>query len=86
MKTMEDFTACGACNRGGNGNDPNKCACGWQVTKVNGLGCFIGTPIEGNIKAREKLTRSQERWKRCKEVADCYESFRDFLLHHKEAA
>lgn len=78
-KTMKDWTACGACNRGGNGNDTDKCACGWQVVTVNVLGCFIGTPIVGPIKPRPKVSRSQARYLRYLECADLYESFREFL-------
>lgn len=43
------FTFCHACNRGGNGKDKDKCACGWQVkSKRNKAGCWIGTPIKGD--------------------------------------
>lgn len=88
MKTMQDWTDCGACNRGGNGNDPDKCACGWQVFTVNAQGCFCGTPIEGPIKPRPKVSRSQARFARYREIADCFESFRDFLRYeaHKSKA
>jgi len=78
---MNQFTACGACNRGGNGNDKDKCACGWQTREVNALGCYLGTPIVGPIKTAPKLTISQARYQRFLTVADCFESFRDFLKY-----
>lgn len=37
------FVDCAECERGGNGLDPDKCACGWR-TKTGGRGgCYIGT-------------------------------------------
>ena len=36
------WVACSECERGGNGSDIDKCACGWKVKRFNGLGCFIG--------------------------------------------
>lgn len=44
-KTESDYTACHQCNRGGNGNDPDKCSCGWKVKRPGPYGCYIGTPI-----------------------------------------
>jgi hypothetical protein len=41
------WTACCECNRGGNGNDKDKCSCGWQCTEWNELGCFLGVAIVG---------------------------------------
>jgi hypothetical protein len=58
------WTACAECDRGGNGNDKDKCSCGWKVTKLNGLGCYLGTGIVGAIKQKQKLTRSQENYRR----------------------
>jgi hypothetical protein len=84
MKTMEYFMACGACNRVGNGNDPDKCACGWQVIKVDSRGCFLGAPIVGPIKPRKKLTRSQERYRRYMSVADCFETFHEFSIYEAQ--
>ena len=72
------WTACAECNRGGNGNDKDKCACGWQCTKLNGLGCFLGTAIVGEPKAQPKLTRSQERYRRFLEYGDGFDSFLGF--------
>jgi hypothetical protein len=51
MKSFKDkkgrwWIACSECNRGGNGNDKDKCSCGWQVKKFNGSGCYLGTLIE----------------------------------------
>jgi hypothetical protein len=86
---MEDFTACGNCNRGGGGNDKDKCSCGWREFKVTALGCYLGTPIVGQRQEPPKLTRSQARFARYREVSDCFESFRDFIkyesLKSKEA-
>lgn len=66
-KTMarpdSDWIACAACNRGGRGNDPQKCASGWQVTEFNGLGCFLGTPIIGEHRQPPKLTRAQRNYR-----------------------
>lgn len=81
MKTKDDFVACGACNRGGNGNDKDKCACGWQIVKIDGHGCFLGSPIEGPIKPQPKVTRSGARYLRYLEVRDCFESFIDFVKY-----
>lgn len=84
MKTIKDFTACGACNRGGNGNDKDKCSCGWQVREINALGCFAGVPIEGPIKPRPKVTRSEARYLRYLKFGDLFESFKDFLRYETE--
>jgi len=40
------WVACSECNRGGNGKDKDKCACGWKVKKFNGLGCYLGNLIK----------------------------------------
>ena len=78
------FTACGSCNRGGNGNDKDKCACGWQEYDITSKGCFCGTAIEGPIKPRPKLTRSKRRYERWLKFADCFECFRDFLMYESK--
>jgi len=44
------WAACCECNRGGNGNDVDKCSSGWKHTTWNKLGCYIGTEIIGEIK------------------------------------
>lgn len=36
------YIDCSECNRGGNGQDEEKCSCGWQIIKPNRGGCFIG--------------------------------------------
>ncbi len=72
------WTACAECDRGGNGNAKDKCSCGWQCTKLNGLGCFLGTAIVGEPKAQPKLTRSQERYRRFLEYGDGFDSFLGF--------
>lgn len=41
------YVDCSECNRGGNGNDKDKCACGWRHKKGGKGMCFIGTLIEG---------------------------------------
>ena len=40
------WTACSECERGGNGNDKDKCSCGWNVKRFNGSGCFSGIEIK----------------------------------------
>lgn len=72
------WTACSECNRGGNGNDVDKCACGWQCTEFNGLGCFLGTPIVGEIKPKPKLSRSKQRYQRYLEYGDGFDTFLDY--------
>ncbi len=37
------WVACCECDRGGNGDDAEKCSSGWMCKRWNGLGCFIGT-------------------------------------------
>lgn len=42
------YVDCSECERGGNGSDKDKCACGWKVKRGGkGLGCFIGMLLEG---------------------------------------
>ena len=36
------FVDCSECERGGNGNDKDKCSSGWKVKKGNNGGCFMG--------------------------------------------
>ena len=43
----KNMTYCHECNRGGNGNDKDKCACGWKQYKKSSKGCFLGSPIIG---------------------------------------
>lgn len=73
------WTACCECNRGGNGNDKDKCSCGWQSIEWDKRGCFLGSAIVGEPVKRKKMTRSQKRYKRYNEYGDCFDSFRDFL-------
>ena len=73
------WIACGNCDRGGRGNATDKCACGWEVTRVNALGCFLGTPIVGVPVAPPKLSRAKIRYRQFLDAAECYESFADFL-------
>ena len=74
------WTACCECNRGGNGNDKDKCSCGWQCTEWNQMGCFIGTEIVGEIKKTKKPSRSKQRYQRYIEHEDWFETFLDFFL------
>lgn len=34
---------CAECTRGGNGNDPDKCSCGWKTKRIKKGSCFSGT-------------------------------------------
>jgi len=77
---MSNWTACGNCDRGGRGNAKDKCSCGWQVTAANHLGCYLGEPIVGAPVEPPKKTRAQRRYAEYLEVAECFESFRDFLM------
>ena len=77
-KNGKKWTACFQCNRGGNGNDKDKCSCGWKVTTTNGLGCFIGTPIVGEIKPITKVSKAKQRYQRFLEYGDGFNSFMDF--------
>lgn len=72
------WTACCECNRGGNGNDPDKCSSGWQCTSWNQLGCFLGTEIVGEVKAPTKNSKSKQRYQRYLEYGDGFDSFLDF--------
>ena len=72
------WTACCECNRGGRGNDPDKCSCGWQSEDWDSKGCFLGTAIIGDPLKPKKLTRSQKRYRRYLEHGDCFDSFIDF--------
>ena len=38
---------CSECDRGGNGNDDDKCSAGYRITKGNLGSCFSGTLIDG---------------------------------------
>lgn len=75
------WTACCECNRGGRGNDLDKCSCGWKSTEWDYNGCFIGTAIVGEPAKPKKLTRSQKRYRRYLDIGDCFESFIDFCRH-----
>ena len=74
---MPEMTYCHECNRGGNGNHKDKCACGWKVTNDSPLGCYIGSPIIGPIKKHPvtKLSKAKARYQRYLEYGDCFESF-----------
>ncbi|MFA5377076.1 MAG: hypothetical protein WC455_15095 [Dehalococcoidia bacterium] len=71
MTTKIEWTSCARCNRGGNGNDKDKCACGWSITDLNSpLGCYLGTQIVGEVRREpeNKLTRSQRNYQRYLEI------------------
>ena len=53
IKGYAGMTYCHECNRGGNGNDKDKCACGWKQYKKSSKGCFLGSPIIGEKKYNE---------------------------------
>ena len=74
----EGWISCDKCNRGGNGNDKDKCSCGWKYTEPTNLGCFLGSPITGEIKPKKKQTRSQARYQRYLEYGDGFETFMDY--------
>ena len=40
------WVSCSECERGGNGSDKDKCACGWKIKKFNQLGCFSGALMD----------------------------------------
>lgn len=73
-----NWISCASCNRGGNGNCKDKCSCGWKITEENGLGCYLGGPIVGEIKKQKKLSRSKTRYQRYLEYGDWFETFLDF--------
>ena len=75
------WTACFECNRGGRGNDIHKCSCGWQKTVADGSGCFSGTPIVGEPRKPEKISRGKARYRKYLEFCDCFESFIDFCRY-----
>jgi len=70
------WTACCECNRGGNGNDRDKCVAGWQCVEWNGLGCFLGSPIVGEPAL--KPSRAKQRYRRFLEYGDSFQTFLDF--------
>ena len=44
------FVTCNECERGGNGLDKDKCACGGSVKRFNGSGCFNGKLMSKYLK------------------------------------
>lgn len=74
-KRDSDLVLCHQCNRGGNGNDKDKCACGWRISSPSNHGCFLGSAIVGAIKQKEKLSRSKMRYMRFLEYGDGFGSF-----------
>lgn len=73
--TEKDMTKCHQCNRGGNGNDKDKCSAGWRKTEESDLGCFLGSPIVGEIKPQKKISKSKERYQRFLDYGDGFDSF-----------
>jgi hypothetical protein len=78
------WTACCECNRGGRGNDKDKCSCGHKVTAPNGLGCFVGTPIVGKPRNPPKVSRGKARYRRYMEFCECFDSFLAFCYWDAE--
>lgn len=72
---------CHECNRGGRGNAKDKCACGWKQSRPSSLGCFSGTPIVGEPRKPEKVSRSKQRYLDYLEVSECFDNFRQYLKH-----
>ena len=72
------WIACHNCDRGGRGNAKDKCACGHKVTEPGPFGCYLGTPIVGEPRKIEKVSRSKARYRRYLEFGDCFDSFIDF--------
>lgn len=78
------WTACCECNRGGNGNDKDKCSCGWKTTTWNQLGCYLGEAIQGDIKPKPKVSRSKARYQRYLEFGDMFDTFLDYCRWDSE--
>lgn len=38
---------CSECTRGGNGQDKDKCSCGWQIKRGKQGSCFSGALLPG---------------------------------------
>jgi hypothetical protein len=72
------WTACCECNRGGNGNDKDKCSAGFKSRTWDKSGCFIGTDIVGEIKSAPKVSKSKERYQRYLEYGEMFDSFIEF--------
>lgn len=77
--TESNMVYCHECNRGGNGNDNDKCSCGWRQINPSYKGCFLGTPIVGAIKKHPKISKSKMRYQKYLNMSECFDSFRDFL-------
>jgi hypothetical protein len=41
---------CAECNRGGNGHDKDKCACGWKIKRKGKGACYLGELIKPESK------------------------------------
>lgn len=72
------WTACCECNRGGNGNDEHKCSAGWKCDTWNGLGCYLGEVIIGEIAVKPKRPRSKDRYQRYLEYGEGFDSFIEY--------
>ncbi len=63
------WVACSECNRGGNGEDKDKCSCGFNVKRGGKKGCFSGElmskfdPEQARTweQQRELLTKQRKR-------------------------
>ena len=78
MVAEKNMVYCHECNRGGNGNDKDKCACGWKQYEKSSKGCFLGLPIVGEIKPRPKVSRAKQRYQRYLKYGDMFDSFLSF--------
>ena len=45
MRKENEITFCHECERGGNGNDQDKCSCGFERKKPTRFGCLLGKKI-----------------------------------------
>lgn len=83
-KPESAYVPCHECNRGGRGNDPDKCSSGWRVTKPGPYGCYLGEPIIGTPVDPPKPTgtkrqiRAKALYARWHEYGD---GFRDFVSY-----
>ncbi len=54
-KKGKTWVSCSECERGGNGNDKDKCAAGYNVKRFNHLGCYSGTLLSSlNLDREDK--------------------------------